>query len=165
MAVASVRALRKELTVLTSLADRRAVLLRTVSRRAGGEKVAGITAHGENCFLAFFPGSKTVHRNPAQLLQQQLKWAVGYKLLTKYPKLVSCLCSDVCSLIALICCNAEKLAEAWRGSVLVPAVQNNAVLSAAPRLCTCHYFRLFVCLYTLFCIPEVSPFSLQEGSL
>lgn len=47
--------------------------------------VAGRTAHGENCFLAFFPGSKTVHRNPAQLLQQQLKWAVGYKLLTKYP--------------------------------------------------------------------------------
>lgn len=127
--------------------------------------VAGITAHGENCFPAFFPGSKTVHRNPAQLLQQQLKWAVGYKLLTKYPKLVSCLCSDVCSLIALICCNDEKLAEAWRGSVLVPAVQNNAVLSAAPRLCMCHYFRLFLCLHTLFCIPEVSPFSLQEGSL
>lgn len=35
MAVASVSALRKELKVLTSLADRRAVLLRTVSWRGG----------------------------------------------------------------------------------------------------------------------------------
>lgn len=61
-----------------------------------GEKrdmVAGRTAHGESCFLAFLPGSRTVYRNSAQLLQQLLKWAVGCKFLRQYPKLVSCLCS------------------------------------------------------------------------
>lgn len=63
--------------------------------------VAGRTAHGENCFLAFFPGSKTDHRNPTRMLQLLLKWAVGCKFRMKYPKLVSSICSDACSLISL----------------------------------------------------------------
>lgn len=73
-------ALRKELRVHNSLADRSALLMHyprhvaaSVHMRAGRDKEHSIW---QNCFFVgrtvFFPGSRIVHKSPVQLLQQWL---------------------------------------------------------------------------------------------